>query len=220
MTPHVSPGLPPSLDSLPTELVVVCAVTQLEVCLRTYSHTLHCCNTLVKRGLTTGSMIILTNQELLLDDSSYSVSQHYGLRLSSLMEALPSLVPILQREHGKTSILTHTHCALLVPHCCPLPPTGVFAVRCLLKLAFLTALLHLTSSEHTHAHTCTHAHTHTHHTHDCLWPAGAVPEGKITLCALQQTLSETMEAEQTLPETMEAEQTLPETMEVQLHNPL
>ena len=118
MTPHVSPGLPPSLDSLPTELVVVCAVAQLEVYLRTYSHTRHCCNTLIKRGLTTGSMIILTSQELLLDGSSSSVCQHYGLRLSSLMEALPSLVPILQREHGETSILTHTH--TLCSPCTPL----------------------------------------------------------------------------------------------------
>ena len=124
MTPHVSPGLPPSLDSLPTELVVVCAVAQLEVCLRTYSHTRHCCNTLIKRGLTTGSMIILTSQELLLDDSSSSVCQHYGLRLSSLMEALPSLVPILQREHGETSILTHTHTHTVLS-CTPLlsPPS-------------------------------------------------------------------------------------------------
>ena len=62
LTPHVSPGLPPSVDTLPTELAVVCAVAQLEVCLRTCNHALHCSNTLIKRGLTTGSMIISNDQ--------------------------------------------------------------------------------------------------------------------------------------------------------------
>lgn len=37
---------------------MVCAVAQLEVSLKTCNHTVHCCNILIKRGSTTGSMIM------------------------------------------------------------------------------------------------------------------------------------------------------------------